>query len=92
MNFLIYLQSKYPVYPQKFRKKWLTNKEYEKWLGGVDGDDSIALCHFCGLTFKAKKSILDRHKLTNRHKQLESQHNFTTSHLLSDSWKLETDF
>ena len=59
-------------YAQHFRAEWLKDPNYEKWLRRVEGDDTECVCKYCHCTLSAKRSDIDRHRQTLKHKKTEN--------------------
>ena len=56
-------------YTQSFKKEWLTNPEFSKWLQQDKNDDSASYCKCCNATLKnANKNMLIKHMNTSKHK------------------------
>lgn len=56
-----------PQYSQKFRKKWLQDREFKDWLLEIENNSSKARCKYCKTEINAKRFDLMTHSKSKKH-------------------------
>ena len=54
-------------YSQKFKKEWLKEKSFSRWLCEVPADQGKAYCKLCKYELQAKYCQLTNHEKTKKH-------------------------
>lgn len=59
---------KHKQYIQKFRKEWLRDENFKKWLLEVPTDSTKGRCNYCKCDINAKYTDILRHSKSQKHK------------------------
>lgn len=70
-----------PQYAQKFREKWMKDKNFKEWIVELENDNTKVRCRFCKCDIRTKKYDLNQHSKTKKH--LETTKNFSASRALT---------